>query len=988
MGARQAVAVTLLSLLVACGAEPRGAGPRAETADRPVPDVGGRRAEVDALPGALPAGARIVARPAPAEAAHRKDPTRAIVGPVWDLIVDGPAGSQPAYPLPVRLPYDPRAVREGEVVSAARWAGDRWESLPDTEDDPLLGVVSASADHFSVFAPTAGPPVRELGRWYGDSKRVEHFGGLDVLLWGQTPWTRTETFRWQVREEYHERLRWRRLVFESAAWELRETKFQWIGGRRGGPLATAPWPGQEALQLGQTYSEVDLNAPLTADERRRLEAARSKVTELEGRARDLIRRYNEAPHDSPERGRIALEFQQVVQPQLRKAQFEADEIEFTARPRWVVGEVSHRRDAETGEMTVAIGAQLADLEPRRYVRTWLGYPSLAYDGRIPDAPQAEMRSERVFDLGSPTLEGPHGAVLRSEERAPGIVTTHEYGGLAPETAREPRLTVRGHVFHRLHQPREALRPRASPGPRTGNFVGAGGSSWSDLAPRLFAVPRVRIDLFRKAAGQADFPLVPMSTGRTADDGSFAVVASVERDDVLRIRATYDLADAELEETCTIDVPMVVLAEDGILADTRNVQAEWISARRCEVSYRHKGGRVTHDLGDDARPCVLRRDDAGRLSLEFNGMNALFLGSFCYRARHVNQIRNPYEVTVDARVAEIRAGMPEAFAEEVNARLAADVDSDGNTVVGFQGWEVCFAASTLMLLDALWLAALAPDGPEQNEQIQQLGQGIYDHVAGEVRAGRRTWDFPFPAADEFPSAAVRDAVRAEQAAAGAGRTPRATRQRWAAALGPHRYWPYAPADAQDDNKNWLLSRGGYRPWQWTDNTAGYVDGRFGASRVAHLEYSATVNADVFEPATHPELLERLGGGAVAMTSVRHRAAGSTPTRAVEGGHVMLVLGVVLSTNGHVVRVLVNDPYGDLSQHPEVDGYYGASGVYDRADPARDFDPEGHKGAYAPYGNWPHPTPTLGGKADGKWVVFYWRPDMASRDDIRERLLKPR
>jgi hypothetical protein len=90
-----------------------------------------------------------------------------------------------------------------------------------------------------------------------------------------------------------------------------------------------------------------------------------------------------------------------------------------------------------------------------------------------------------------------------------------------------------------------------------------------------------------------------------------------------------------------------------------------------------------------------------------------------------------------------------------------------------------------------------------------------------------------------------------------------------------------------------------------------------------------------------------------------------------------MGVVVDRSGKVIRLIFNDPYGDLSQHPDVEGYYGMP---------MDKDTTGHRGAYAPYAADPDPTKSWDGTIPGKWVNILRRPDIEpSPATIRERLL---
>jgi hypothetical protein len=141
---RVRTSVLLLALAGGCG--------RADQSPKPGAGPGvtapgdGRTAGVDMLPGALDDGAKVtVERAASAEA--YQDPAGRLVGPVWAFRVEGHAGKAFKYPIPMHLPYDPEAVPQGDTVQVSRWEEGRWDPLPDSEADPLAGVVRTLARH-------------------------------------------------------------------------------------------------------------------------------------------------------------------------------------------------------------------------------------------------------------------------------------------------------------------------------------------------------------------------------------------------------------------------------------------------------------------------------------------------------------------------------------------------------------------------------------------------------------------------------------------------------------------------------------------------------------------------------------------------------------------------------------------------------------------------------------------------------------------------
>lgn len=124
----------------------------------------------------------------------------------------------------------------------------------------------------------------------------------------------------------------------------------------------------------------------------------------------------------------------------------------------------------------------------------------------------------------------------------------------------------------------------------------------------------------------------------------------------------------------------------------------------------------------------------------------------------------------------------------------------------------------------------------------------------------------------------------------------------------------------------------------------------------------------------------------MVSIDHTSrerVGST-LRATKGGHFLALLGAITNANGEIVRLIFNDPYGDLTQHPQDIGYYDSRWYTGGADTISDVDKTGHAGAYAPYGN--PDIKAYDNRIYRKYLLVHNRTDQpATSATVRGRLL---
>ena len=190
------------------------------------------------------------------------------------------------------------------------------------------------------------------------------------------------------------------------------------------------------------------------------------------------------------------------------------------------------------------------------------------------------------------------------------------------------------------------------------------------------------------------------------------------------------------------------------------------------------------------------------------------------------------------------------------------------------------------------------------------------------------------------------------------------------------------------KEWLatLADGDNRPWQVVQGMKRFLQAKYGPS----LEIVER-NRDVFKDDSAPTVLNRLGAGCPALVSIDHlsrKGVGGGRYRPRMGGHILVLVGAICRADGSVARLIFNDPFGDLTQHPDQNGYYdprwltGAMGGMYNGD--SDCDETGTKGLYAPYA-----TPDVKAYDDRiyskYWVVFRRKDEPATPEKLQGRLL---
>ncbi len=186
------------------------------------------------------------------------------------------------------------------------------------------------------------------------------------------------------------------------------------------------------------------------------------------------------------------------------------------------------------------------------------------------------------------------------------------------------------------------------------------------------------------------------------------------------------------------------------------------------------------------------------------------------------------------------------------------------------------------------------------------------------------------------------------------------------------WPFVEVPLDGAQKKWLITVKNpsdgttWRPWQVT----GFVFPLLEERHPGRL-HMRSEQIDVFAAKNAPKVVRHLGRGGVATVSITHL---SQPG-ARRGTHVLVLLGVVMTANGELVRHVFHDPYGDLTRTPDKEGFY------------RPFDTDdvGHEGRYAPYGNGTKTVMAWKGAIAGNYWNTYRPMQVPSVVEIRARLL---
>jgi hypothetical protein len=121
-------------------------------------------AQLTVPPGALPKDATITLEKKPPET-YASSGVR-VIGPIWNLQVDGAEHFRFSKPVKIALPVDPALRTSGSEVGISVWNGDRWQRVSGARLDPSTGKVVAEVRHFSAHAPTQSSspdPVQRAG---------------------------------------------------------------------------------------------------------------------------------------------------------------------------------------------------------------------------------------------------------------------------------------------------------------------------------------------------------------------------------------------------------------------------------------------------------------------------------------------------------------------------------------------------------------------------------------------------------------------------------------------------------------------------------------------------------------------------------------------------------------------------------------------------------------------------------------------------------
>lgn len=518
------------------------------------------------------------------------------------------------------------------------------------------------------------------------------------------------------------------------------------------------------------------------------------------------------------------------------------------------------------------------------------------------------------------------------------------------------LAVRGRVLHRIYVPK---------GNDKGNFIDINSTDWAKIGPRVVPpMGKVKVEAFLIEPGQKEETGDPVNTTDTDDHGCFQLLVPTVSGKTLRLRTTYANNEAILKEQCRIDFSMDQIMDrmERMVGASASEEVKG-TERQTEVWVRWKGDLKKIDLGKEPRTVVLRKYFGEPFALEFNALNSILVNTFILKAPYASQNRNDVNLTgVHVPARRLWELLPEkttekermAFRQRLGLGEKDEIPEHTTTTATIVGPEVCFPSSTSMAMGCLGKLTDAAIG------IQDIGQGCYDYFYT-VKTKAKPNVYPYAAAQYSASR-----------------------------------WPYidmpTPVTYSNNPKKWLPScvYGGdtWRPWQIVGDAEPYLRGFVKNEYGVDSQYQP--NTNVFASSHDGTVLHKLGAGSPALVSIKHRDTGGG-----EGGHGICLLGVVVDSRGNIKRWIFHDPYGDQTQNPEVEGYYGQQ-LKDKKGKPMGRDPKtsdvdlasakGHragvKGRYAPYSG---DINSYDGSIVSKYIVWWLNPETATPEKIRPRLL---
>ncbi len=919
--------------------------------------------------------------PKPFEAASTR-----VVGPVWSIQVNQRDDYEFEASALVRLPYDPSKILPGWPVHISWWTGDRWEKLASGDTNALRRTVEGHVKHFCILAPTspAENPV-VIGRWRGSTREVNVYPEYvsDRVQWGHTGHTDTREFKWSAREEYSEYLNEVRIIVESAAWAVSLGASDHSEGVTG----DRQLPRFQAVDVGGSWGEGELNRFLTAEQEASLADKSAKLDELRRHLREIHREYDEAPASTTwasDQERMVAESEETIRRiklegehdsikyELEYLEGEVERLKFKSSQEILSVTVDRKKEHGTGRDLVGIRAMISsdpkytgftrdvwscirltsglmgeevEIEHKKSTQEW----SLSLNGHYVEAPPAgPWRGE------SETGPGPHGH----------FKTVSEYFGSGdPGTMFD--LTVRGSAFHRVFVPKTDADV---------NVITSAGPG-ADISGQLVPVAGVAVlkawitPSSTPPEGLRDFQTT------TGDDGAFTLRINVSKKDYLHLALVYKNTEAQLKETCTISIrgKDLYAARDSQTGDSWSVPFDLKRLGKAVVRYARATKEL--DLGADDRPATLRKKD-NSFYLDFDGPQVLLVNTFCLATQHFNQMTQKLPVQLDVPVERLLELCPPTRLDDVRRRLDAAV-TNGKTTVTFAEYVTCQPSCCTMALTCLGFQA----------GLVEVAQATYDHLkANDGKPDAPPWQFPIPTQPEKWKAyrefmETFDPVEA---------TPEDTAdwKRAAAALDSEAfdsYWPYVDASSYT-KQQWLANQedGGYRVWQ----NATYFRPALEAKYAPNLSTS-TEGSDVFSSANTPRVLNRLGAGRPAAVSIDHLSRERDYVNKVYvkdmGGHLILMLGAIVGNDGAIQRLIFHDPYGDLTRTPGDEGYHDPAWLAGGAEGDRsDVDKRDHWGAYAPY--YPPDVKSWDGRLYSKyWTVFRRTDEPQTPLSVRKRML---
>ncbi len=480
------------------------------------------------------------------------------------------------------------------------------------------------------------------------------------------------------------------------------------------------------------------------------------------------------------------------------------------------------------------------------------------------------------------------------------------------------ITIQGEVLHRLRFPKSD----------SDNNVITAQNRFSDGSIPVSG--KVQVQAWSKLEeDEKEIDSKPDKETETGEKGEFKLeeVPLIAKKK-LHFVFTYHNADAQLKEINTIEVKIddLLKAKDSLTGSSAATPIEDDKIQRSTKCYFRFGPPplMEWDLKQEnpSRGATLRKttsedNQTETITLRFIGNDAVLINAFCLQAPLINQNLLTVNLNADVPSGEITDRYNDLLGEN-------KIDEAHNPTANLPSNNKTTIPFKGYVICCPTSTAMALGCLSTNVTVQDLCQEVYNET--------KKTELQHPS--DFQPNELKS------------------------------LWPYEKTGPRD----WLATTqgGDFRPWQWAWRVANYL------KKKHNLTVQTHENMDLFDSSNQAPFFRSLGAGNPGIVSIDHSAK--------DRGHVLCLLGTILDYAGDAIRLIFNDPYGDLSREPGELGYSGkdlnTNVSYSK------IDKKGEKwGAYVPYGKGIN---AVNGTIYTKWWIEI-KGTCKNADEVQKRLL---